>query len=86
MKKHDQLNSLMLGSCFQGLHDLIAQYMKDGYEDEAFSASLHLISNNIVAWSRTYNINTEQFMEHAFQEISRMVDIVDKKIKDREMQ
>jgi|GEM_PF-4456777 len=84
VKKDEQLNSLMVGSCFQGLHDIVANYIKDGYHDEAFSAALHLLSNNIVTWAKTYNMNTEQFMEQAFEEISWMVDNVERRIKKKE--
>ncbi len=59
--------------CFNKMHDFIGEYLEDGYDDEAFAASIYLMASNILTWGRFHKVNIEQFMEQTFEDITRVV-------------
>lgn len=81
MKEDGKIYYDVVDICFNELHHIVGKYLDEGYDDEAFHASLFLLGSNIITWARTYNVNVEQFMQHTFDQVGSIVESLEKKVK-----
>lgn len=68
----------VVDECFNRIHDIVGEYLEDGYDDEAFTATIYLMAANILTWGRANKLNLEQFMEHTFDDVTRVVSRLEK--------